>query len=133
MSTFKVGDKVRCVSQSDARGVEVGSIYTVKNPQFFKSKIHKDVYCMVLLEVDSSPYDKHFELAQEPVLTPEEVLQYFKEKRQDELECIQPNGLVLDNMTEYTGVKYILEYKWRIKPVPEIIKANGRKYKLIEE
>lgn len=78
--------------------------------------------------------DFKFESTQEDaVLTPEEVLQYFKEKRQDELECIQPNGLVLDNMTEYTGVKYILEYKWRIKPVPEIIEANGRKYKLIEE
>ena len=30
-------------------------------------------------------------------------------------------------------LEVILKADWRIKPVPEIIEANGRKYKLIKE
>ena len=59
MSKFKVGDKVRCVSTSSACGIEVGSIYTVKTPRLFESQVHEGVYCMELLEVSSSPYEKH--------------------------------------------------------------------------
>lgn len=132
MSTFKVGDKVRCVSQSDARGVEVGSIYTVKNPQFFKSKIHEDVYCMVLLEVDSSPYDKHFELAQEPVLTPEEVLKHLLAGAKMEYK-LDSKWVSHSGDLNLTSVQSLSSLQWRVKPVPEIIEANGRKYKLIEE
>ena len=132
MSTFKVGDKVRCVSQSDARGVEVGSIYTVKNPQFFKSKIHEDVYCMVLLEVDSSPYDKHFELAQEPVLTPEEVLKHLLAGTKMEYK-LDSKWVSHSGDLNLTSVQSLSSLQWRVKPVPEIIEANGRKYKLIEE
>ena len=135
VNKFKVGDKVRCVSRSGAFGVEVGSIYTVKNPQLFASKIHKDVYCMVLLEVDSSPYDKHFELVQEDaVLTPEEVFKHLREGTK--LECRQkgaPSTWSEVTNTWCVQLREICNAEWRIKPVPEIIEANGRKYKLIAE
>lgn len=123
---FKVGDTVRCIDSYRSQ-IIIGAVYTIASIEGEFLRVTDD-----LGDVGGYKYTR-FELAQEPVLTPEEVLQYFKEERQDELECVQPNGLVLDNMTKYTGVKYILEYKWYIKPVPEIIEANGRKYKLIEE
>lgn len=127
MSGFKVGDAVRCID-SYHNQITVGEVYTIESIEGeFLRVIYGGVY------IGGYSYTR-FELVRDPVLTPEEVLQYFKEKRQGELECIQPNGLVLANMTEYTGVKYILEYKWRIKPhVPKIIERKGRKYKLIEE
>ena len=127
MSTFKVGDTVRCINTGGYRRITVGKLYTVQELTGKFLRVIDDGG-----NVGGYEYTR-FELVRDHVLTPEEVLQYFKEKRQDKLECVQPNGVVLDNMTEYTGVKYILEYKWRVKPVPEIIEANGRKYKLIEE
>ena len=126
VNKFKVGDTAYCIN-AGGYPITVGKLYTIKVIAGEFLRVTDD-----LGNVGGFSYT-HFELAHESVLTPEEVLQYFKEKRQDKLECVQPNGVVLDNMTEYTGVKYILEYKWRIKPVPEIIEANGRKYKLIEE
>ena len=133
MSTFKVGDKVRCVSRRGALGVEVGSIYTVKNPQLFASKIHKDVYCMVLLEVDSYPYDNHFELVQEAaVLTPEEVLKHLLAGTKMEYK-LNSKWVSHSGDLNLLSVQSLSSWQWRIKPVPEIIEANGRKYKLIEE
>ena len=124
---FKVGDTVRCVSSRHSY-ITLGRTYVIKD-------IQGEWYRVITDHGGLDGYrEKAFELVEpNPVLTPEEVLQYFKEKRQDELECIQPNGLVLNNMTEYTGIKYIFEYTWRIKPEPEVIELNGKRYKLIEE
>ena len=133
MSKFKVGDKVRCVSPSGALGVEVGSIYTVKNPQLFKSQVHEDVYCMELLEVRSSPYDKNFELVQEDhVLTPEEVFEHLR-KGTELQHLVGTYGWKDVTTPEELYYTDICSEQFRIKPVPKIIEANGRKYKLIEE
>lgn len=128
MSKFKVGDVVECL---DTCGwpLTAGKHYVVQSVT--------ELYVRVVNDNGNtggySPTTFKLVVAANPVLTPEEVLQYFKEKRQAELECIQPNGLVLNNMTEYTGIKYIFECTWRIKPEPEVIELNGKRYNLIEE
>lgn len=132
---FKVGDKVCCLYDNGAS--KRGQVYTI-HKIWYNTTLRK--WCIQLVEHLTKLLHAHvhsadaYELVEpNPVLTPEEVLQYFKEKRQYELECIQPNGLVLNNMTEYTGIKYIFECTWRIKPEPEVIELNGKRYKLIEE
>lgn len=133
MSTFKVGDKVRCVRRSAACGVELGSIYTVENPQFFASRVHKGVYGMALLEVFSLPYDKDFELVQEgAVLTPEKVLKHLLAGTKMEYKLVN-RWCSHSGDLDLLSVQSLVGTKWRVKPVPEIIEANGRKYKLIEE
>ena len=60
---FKKGDKVIRVGNTSARGVEFGEVYTVDNPSS-----HSDYYCgelhnhVTLVEVESTPNDKHLEL-----------------------------------------------------------------------
>lgn len=138
MSKFKVGDKVRCVSKSSAFGVKVGEIYTVMNPQCFKSTIYEGVYCMELLEVGSSPYDKHFELVQEgAVLAPEEVFKHLRKGTKLEYRrttygtwSSTSAGLSISVNPTY---KMITEGQWRIKPEPEVIELNGKKYREITE
>lgn len=131
MSTnkFKVGDRVRCVVTKFNR-IKCGRTYI----------IHKVEGAWYYVTTDDGYSDAYLEyvfelMVEAQVLTPEAVLQYFKEKRQGELECIQPNGLVLDNMNEYTSVKYIFECKWRVKhkPEPEIITLNGKRYQALED
>ena len=76
--------------------------------------------------IDSYGYytTDQFELV-DAILTPEEVLQYFKEGRQHELEYTYPNGIVLGYMSEYSGIKCILEGTWRVKPIPKTIDYYG--------
>lgn len=135
---FKVGDKVRCVSESAAYGVEVGNIYTVKNPRFFESEIHNGVYCMELLEVSSSPYDKHFELVQEDaVLTPEEVFEHLRKGTQLQYRRISSLGWSSTSagvsISDNPSYKMITQGQWRIKPEPVVIELNGKKYIEITE
>ena len=58
---FKKGDKVKCVNKTMAEGVEIGGVYTIKNPKrafFIDGKsIHID-----LEEVYSTPKENVFEL-----------------------------------------------------------------------
>lgn len=58
---FKKGDKVKCVNKTMAEGVEIGGIYTIKNPKraFFvdRKSIHVE-----LEEVYSTPNENVFEL-----------------------------------------------------------------------
>lgn len=62
-SKFKKGDKVVCVSNTSARGVEFDKVYIVKNPSrhtgFYWDETHNHVS---LEEVDSTPSDKCLEL-----------------------------------------------------------------------
>lgn len=130
MSTFKFGDKV-CRIGSNCAGVITGGTYTVRGFRIGGTTI-------MLLEF---PEDKvgwcasEFELVQEDaVLTPEEVFKHLREGTK--LECRQKGA-----PSTWSGVtnswcvqlREICNAEWRIKPVPEIIEANGRKYKLIEE
>ena len=60
---FKKGDKVVCVGNTSAEGVEFGEVYTVDNPSshrgFYNGELHNHV---TLVEVESAPSDKHLEL-----------------------------------------------------------------------
>lgn len=126
MSTFKVGDKV-CRIGGNCEGTVTGGIYTVKGFRHTGSTI-------MLLEF---PEDERgwsaakFELAQEPVLTPEEVFKHLRKGTQ--LEWSDKGTWYLVHGNSYVSVGQIETLQWRTKPVPEIIEANGRKYKLIEE
>ena len=60
---FKKGDKVIRVGNTSAEGVEFGEVYTVDNPSshsgFYGGELHNHV---TLVEVESTPSDKHLEL-----------------------------------------------------------------------
>ena len=60
---FKKGDKVICIGNTSAVGVEFGEVYTVDNPSshsgFYWGELHNHV---TLVEVESTPSDKHLEL-----------------------------------------------------------------------
>ena len=60
---FNKGDKVICVGDTSAIGVEFGRVYTVDNPSslsgFYKGELHNHV---TLVEVESTPSDKVLEL-----------------------------------------------------------------------
>ena len=60
---FKKGDKVIRVGNTSASGVEFGKVYTVDNPSshsgYYYGELHNHV---TLVEVKSTPSDKHLEL-----------------------------------------------------------------------
>lgn len=60
---FKKGDKVIRVGNTSASGVEFGKVYTIDNPSshrgFYFGELHNHV---TLVEVKSTPSDKHLEL-----------------------------------------------------------------------
>lgn len=128
MSTFKVGDKVRRIGGNCA-GTVTGGIYTVKG-----FRTNKDSSIMLL----EFPKDElgwsacKFELAQEPVLTPEEVFKHLQKGTKLQWRYKGTSEWRHCLHTGSVQVRCILDSEWRIKPVPEIIEANGRKYKLIE-
>lgn len=128
MSTFKVGAKVRRIGDNCA-GTVTGGIYTVKGFRHSGRTI-------MLLEFPEDEHgwsDSKFELAQEPVLTPEEVFKHLRKGTQ--LECSdkgRDNWCTIHSNSR-VPVGQIETFQWRIKPVPEIIESFGRKYKLIEE
>ena len=128
MSKFKVGDKVRCIRESAAIGVQVGEIYTVEGYNAHCIKFG----CVLLVEVDSSPLEACFVLVEpNPVLTPEEVFKYLREgvKLQYEQEA-SPKGWRDCSNPQFAN---ILNRVWRIKPEPEVIELNGKKYREIME
>lgn len=60
---FKKGDKVICVGNTSALGVEFGEVYTVDNPSSHSGCYDGELYNHVtLVEVESTPNDKVLEL-----------------------------------------------------------------------
>ena len=60
---FKKGDKIRCISQSMAIGIEVGGIYTVSNPMYYDWGY--DISIKVEGLNEASPFQSRFELVEE--------------------------------------------------------------------
>lgn len=128
MSKFKVGDKVRAVVSDAEYGLLDGSVHTV-------TSVHP--YGNICL-ADTGPilwYPARFELVQnDAVLTPEEVFEHLRKGTKLQWLCKST-----DNWRDYLGklnrvmVIELLDYKWRIKPEPEIIELNGKKYREIVE
>lgn len=127
VNKFKVGDTVRCI---DSYGCHIthGEVYTVK-----------EVVGEYLRVIDDGGrlggyrYTR-FELAQEPVLTPEEVFKHLRDGTELQVRRAPTHPTWTDvKVPLHSTLEVILKADWRIKPVPKIIEANGRKYKLITE
>lgn len=125
MSKFKVGDKVRCVEGGFGYITE-GCIYEIAT---VKGKFYHVITDSGLRNVY---HEEVFELV-EPnlVLTPEEVFEHLRKgtKLQYKQEA-SPKGWRDCSNPQFAN---ILNREWRIKPEPEVIELNGKRYKLIEE
>ena len=135
MSKFKVGDKVRCVENDDYEShLTVGKVYTVLGIGYSCST------CFLLIKpdgiLDVGGYSNlRFELVEpNPVLTPEEVFEHLRKGTK-----LQWAHKSTENWCNHSGdvtrikVNELFDYYWRIKPEPEVIELNGKRYKLIEE
>ena len=128
MSKFKVGDKVRVVIGDKVFGLNKGSVHNVVS-------VHPmgNIEITGISTIQWSP--DRFELVQEDaVLTPEEVFEHIRkgtklQVRHNNIKCcwydvINPELITYQEM---------LTNEWRIKPEPEIIELNGKKYREIVE
>lgn len=124
---FKVGDKVRCVV--DSSNISIGTEYTVVSvcP-------HKHWYRVVndLDTVDGYTADKFFLVQEDAVLTPEEVFEHLRKGTKLQhlhgtygwKDVTTPNELYYED---------ICSEQFRIKPEPEVIELNGKKYREITD
>ena len=135
---FKSGDKVRCLSDNGAS--KRGQVYTV-HKIWYNTMLVK-WYMQLVEHLTELPNHSHsvgvYELVEpNPVLTPEEVFEHLRKgtklqyRRQATLDWAEYicGSKVTDNPT----YKMIALGLWRIKPEPEVIELNGKRYKLIEE
>lgn len=134
MSKFKVGDKVRCIQ--NALQLTVGAEYTIVSvcPEGRWYRVVND-----LNTVEGYNAVK-FELVQkDAVLKPEEVFEHLHKGTK-----LQIFGLYntrtgsiekwLDAPpVELITYNTIVTERWRIKPEPEVIELNGKKYREIVE
>lgn len=123
---FRVGDKVRCV-KAGLRYITEDRIYEIAtaNGKFY----HVITDCGLL----NSYYWNVFELVEpNPVLTPEEVFEHLRKgtKLERQRKDVPSSWITVDHSVY---VHQIDDYFWRIKPEPEVIELNGKRYKLIEE
>ena len=125
MSKFKVGDTVRCVS-SRRSYITLGRTYVIK-------EIQGEWYRVVTDHGGVDGYmEDTFELVEpNPVLTPKEVFEHLRKgtKLQYKQEAF-PKGWRDCSNPQFAN---ILNREWRVKPEPEVIELNGKRYKLIEE
>ena len=130
MSKFKVGDKVRCMRESAAVGVQVGKVYTVKG---YNTHCRKFGW-VLLVEVDSSPFEACFELVEHnPVLTPEEVFEHLRKGTKLQFQNSYSGHWYDVIAPQYVSYEEITTKQWRIKPEPKVIELNGKKYQEIME
>lgn len=130
MSKFKVGDKVRVIVSDELNGLHKGVVHTVVS-------VHPmgNIELMGISTIQWSP--DRFELIQEDsVLTPEEVFTHLhkgtklqvrhtgKVGHKDWCDVLKP---------ELTTYEVMVVAEWRIKPEPEVIELNGKKYREIIE
>ena len=129
MSKFKVGDKLRCVDASCARDLIIGKVYVVMEESSNRTEVRiaRDYNSSV-----RSYFASRFELVQEDaVLTPEEVFEHLRngmklQYKQEE----SPKGWRDCSNPQFAN---ILNRVWRIKPEPEIITLNGKRYQALED
>lgn len=128
MSKFKVGDKVRCVEGGFGYITE-GCIYEIAT---VKGKFYHVITDSGLRNVY---HEEVFELVvPNPVLTPEEVFEHLRKGTK-----LQWAHKSTENWCNHSGdvtrikVNELFDYYWRVKPEPEVIELNGKRYKLIEE
>lgn len=127
MSGFKVGDKVVSTHEDSPNlYIKKGSTYTVSKVRPSGSIELKEI-------AEPHNYGQlNFELVQEPVLTPEEVLKHLLAGTKMEYK-LDSKWTSHSGDLNLTSVKSLSSLQWRIIPAPEIIESFGRKYKLIKE
>ena len=132
MSKFKVGDNVKCITRC-LTDTAYGNVYTVLDV----SDLRGDLYFVYTDDVGDrvERLQSRFELVEHnPVLTPEEVFEHFRKGTKLQWLCKST-----DNWVDHSGtlnhlkVNELLDYAWRIKPEPEVIELNGKKYREIVE
>ena len=124
---FKVGDTVRCVSSRHSY-ITLGRTYVIK-------EIHGE-WCRVITDHGGldSYMEKSFELVEpNPVLTPEEVFEHLRKGTKLQLQNSHSGRWHDVIAPQYASYEEITTKQWRIKPEPEVIELNGKRYKLIEE
>ena len=128
MSKFKVGDKVRVVMSDEDFGLYRGYVHTVVDVNTMGN-----IELTGISTIQWSP--DRFELLQESdVLTPEEVFEHLRkgtklQVRHNNIKCCWYDVI----NPELTTCEEMLTNEWRIKPEPEIIELNGKKYREIIE
>ena len=123
MSKFKVGDVVRVVSEDSFYCLYKDSVHTVKSVHPMGNVILTDTGA-VLWSPD------RFELVHQ-VLTPEEVFEHLRKGTQ--LQYKQDASQTGWRDCSNPQFSNILNRVWRIKPEPEVIVLNGKKYQEIME
>ena len=121
---FKVGDKIKCVDRKPAHYIKLGAVYTVKDIDFGGGIVLEEIPC------SHSYSDQWFELVpSQEVLTPEEVFEHLRNGTKLQIsDC----GWV-DKDRYSATICEVIYCKWRIKPEPEVIELNGKKYREITE
>ena len=129
---FKVGDKVRALVNHGWS--TKGAVYTVS--ECWYNSITSNCYVRLVEHLPKGTNHSHiadsYELVEpKPVLTPEEVFENLRKgtKLQYKKEA-SPKGWCDCSNPQFAN---ILNREWRIKPEPEVIELNGKRYKLIEE
>ena len=128
MSKFKVGDKVRVVIGDKVFGLNKGEVHNVVSAHPVGN-----IEITGISTIHWSP--DRFELVQdEDVLTPEEVFEHLRKStklqvRHNSIKCCWYD-LINPELTTY---QEMLTNEWRIKPEPEVIELNGKKYREIIE
>ena len=135
MSKFKVGDKVRVVMSDEYFGLHKGSVHTVVS-------VHPmgNIELTGIDVIQWSP--DRFELVQEEsVLTPEEVIEHLRKGTPMQIKSMRytPRDVTVqwvdidEDFTEGLLYDTICSKTFRLKPEPEIIELNGKKYREIVE
>lgn len=122
---YKVGDKVRCINCTPSQYIIRGEVYTVKGVTRGGFLVLEEIK----LHHEYSP--ARFELVQEgAVLTPEEVFEHLR--KGTKLQHLNDtHGWTDVNAPEWLCYKDICNDSFRIKPEPEVIELNGKKYREI--
>ena len=128
MSKFKVGDKVRCV-MSGREDLTYGRIYEIISISNTWYRVLNDNDL-----VDGYAEGLFESLAYNIVLTPEEVFGHLRkgtklQVRHNSIKCCWYDVI----NPELTTYEEMLTNEWRIKPEPEVIELNGKKYREIVE
>ena len=126
MNKFKVGDKVCVVVSDEGYGLYKDSVHTVDSVSTAGNIGLKDIS---VIQWASNRFEI---LEPNPVLTPEEVFEHLqKGTKVQHFNYIY--GWTDVNAPEWLYYKDICNEKFRIKPEPEVIELNGKKYREIVE
>ncbi|QNO11439.1 hypothetical protein Aristophanes_00015 [Acinetobacter phage Aristophanes] len=128
MSKFKVGDKVKCIEHG-LLDTTYGNVYEVLDV----SEFNGEMYFTYIDDVgdDAERLQSRFELVQEDdVLTPEEVFEHLR--KGTKLQHFHGTHGWRDVTTpKELYYEDICVDRFRIKPEPEVIELNGKKYREI--